>query len=43
MADNKDKNPQEEQLKRLKEKPLPEEIRKSVDEKIKRVQKPFNK
>lgn len=43
MEAEKDKNQQEEQLKKLKEKPLPEHIKKSVDEKIKHTQKPFNK
>lgn len=43
MADNKNKNQQEEQLKKLKEKSLPENIRKSVDDKIKHLKKPFNK
>lgn len=43
MDKNKDKNQQEEQLKKLKEKPLPEHIAKSVDEKIKHTQQPLSK
>ncbi len=41
-----DKDKQQEQidkLKQLKDKPLPENIKKSIDEKQKNLQKPFNK
>lgn len=43
MIDNKNKNQQEEQLKKLKEKSLPEHIRKSVDNKIASLDKQVNK
>jgi hypothetical protein len=43
MSQDKEKDQSVEQLKKLKDKPLPEHIRKSVDEKIKHTQKPFNK
>lgn len=42
MSDKSTKD-QEEQLKKLKEKSLPEHIKKSVDEKLKHIKKPFNK
>lgn len=43
MNKNSIKNAQEEQLKKLKDKPLPEHIEKSVDQKLKNINKPINK
>ena len=43
MDKNKPKEDQVDKLKKLKDKELPEHIRKSVDEKIKHTQKPFSK
>ena len=40
---NKPTKEQEDQLKKLKEKPLPDHIKKSVDEKLKYINKPIKK
>lgn len=43
MNDNQRNNVKEAELKKLKEKPLPDNIRKSVDQKLKQINKPLNK
>jgi len=40
---DKTKQEQIDKLKQLKDKPLPENIKKSIDEKQKHIAKPFNK
>lgn len=42
MSDKPTKE-QEDQLKKLKQKPLPADVKKSVDEKLKNINKPINK
>ena len=43
MINSKPTKEQEDQLKKLKEKPLPPDVRKAVDEKLKNINKPINK